>query len=112
MNKITNKEYFEITNCTPDILFPNFDIQEVQDFLIHIGYDILIQEAVATIHEVESDMGGSMERTGRTTQEKRKRILAIKDGDVLPDRIDSEETQALDMRNVFRREVKKKILFG
>lgn len=111
MGKITNDEYWKITNCTSWVYFPSFDIQEVQDFLISIGYDIVVHETLCTVHDVTMD-GGEVRRTGGTSQEMRKRILATKPGDSLPDRIDSEEADKLDMLGVFRTEIKKKLLFG
>lgn len=111
---ITGQEYYDITGCTYGILgfkFPEFTFEEVQKFLIKLGYNIIIHEAKATVHHVKSE-GVEVRRTGEMSEELRKRIIAVKitENTKLPDRVDSQEAIDLDLKVVFEREIKNKLL--
>lgn len=107
---ITSKEYYEITNCSDVTGFkiPGFTIEEVQQYLINRGYKIVIHEATATVHEVSMECGGGVVRTGNTSEEPRKAILAIKEGDTLP--VHLSEANDLNFLSVFYTEIKKQLL--
>lgn len=120
VGRITDREYYEITHCStvPNVIaMPGFDLDEIQSFLERCGYKIVVLSAMATVHEVDMD-GGEVRRNGRTSEEIRQRILAVKNYiiedtelfNAIPDRVDSPEADALDFRNVFRRELKQRLL--
>lgn len=106
---VTNEEYYRITNCVGDIRLPEFTIEEVQEFLIKLGYEIIIHKAEATIHMTSHD-NGEVRRTGETFQGLREAIMAIKPGTKLPSRLDCDEAYSLNFLSVFKVEMKKKLL--
>jgi hypothetical protein len=108
---ISNKEYSRITRCWGDFKFPNFTIEETQQLLNTWGYDVIIHKGMCTTYEY-TNFGGEHNKTGRTFQEERERILAIKRGvkQKLPERIDSEEADLMDFQNVFNTELKSRII--
>lgn len=109
---ITDKDYYRITNCAAvgGFRLPNFTIEEVQQFLIKLGYKIIIHKAEAKIHITESNMGGECRRTGETFDAIREAILAVKEDTVLPTRLDSQEAHDLNFLSIFENEMKKKLL--
>lgn len=108
--RVTDREYFRITGCSSgDFTLPKFTIDEVQDFLESLGYRITVYTATARIDEVEHD-GGEVRRTGKMWDDEREVILALRDGDILPPRVDSDECSELNFLSVFKREMKKKLL--
>lgn len=103
-NFISDEEYCRITNCTSSMYMSiDIPIRDVQEYLVRRGYDIIVHKAQATIHEVEMD-GGEVNRTGKTWEDQRERILAVKPNTELPKRVDSKEASEMDLRSVFRRE--------
>ena len=106
---VTDREYYQITNCSGTFMFPNFTVNEAQIFLISLGYKIIVHKAPCKVREVNMD-GGEVRPTGRTFEEARERILAVKEGDKLPNRIDSDEAEEMDLHQVFNKELKKKVL--
>lgn len=106
---ITSNDYYRITNCTGDFRLPTFTIEEVQEFLTRLGYEIIIHKAEATVHIVShEDM--EVRRTGQTIEALREAILAIKPGTKLPTRVDSDDARKMNFLSVFDQEMRKKLL--
>ena len=111
MAKITGSRYYDITHCTWfDIKLPQFDIEEVQDYLIKVGYEIVVHSGLAKVENVIMEPGGGVDRTGTFVDEIRERVLAVKPGTTLPERVDAKELDAFDILAVFRNEMKNKLL--
>lgn len=106
---VSRKEYFEITGCSGGFKIQDFTVEEVQQYLINLGYKIIIHESMSTVQMVEMDAGGEVNRR-ETTEKLRQVIFAIKENDILPDRVDSEEVKKLDFHTVFNKEIKKQLL--
>ena len=109
---ITSEDYYRITNCIDlgEFRLPRFTLIEVQHFLIKLGYEIVIHKAPAKVYLTDQNMGGEVWRTGDTFEENRERILAVKPGTKLPDRVDSQEAIDMDFLSVFKKEMKNKLL--
>ena len=104
---VSAKEYSDITGCSSGLHIPDITVEEAQQWLIDRGYEIKIQKALAKVEQVE--MGwNEVIRTGKYEDMERKRIIAIKPGDIVPERVD--ESGQFDFRSVFLREFKKKLL--
>jgi hypothetical protein len=105
---ITEKQYCDITNCTPWFNLESFKLDEVQAFLTKLGYKIVIHEAPWIKEVVEWD---AMEPVKKGKEQFfDPRILAVKEGESLPERNDSEKAMKMDFRHVFQTELKKRIL--
>lgn len=113
MKKITSKQYYEVTNCTPDFGIANFTLDEVQDFLNSLGYDVIIHEGRAKVQQRQSVWGtGEVEKVGQPYIGIVQDILAVKPGEELPTVLDSPEGKGMRINNVFQRELRQRLLYG
>ncbi len=111
--RISNSDFYKITGCSDDTYALKFNIQEMQQFLIDIGYEIFIYKGTANVYETSSDGDGKVEVVGKHDEE-RERILAMikKDKAKLISenlKADSKEVMMHDFRRVFEREFKSRL---
>lgn len=107
--QLTRQDYNRINGCSGWFNIPHFEFEEVIEFLENLGYKIIVHETNVKIREVTHD-GGEVRETGKTWDDKRPGILAIKPNQILPDRLDSEEGKSMGLSVVFNKEIKKKLL--
>lgn len=104
---ITRKQYIDTTLCLGDYTL-RFEFDEIQQYLINLGYSILIYEKEGLVNTTKSedceviDMGKQVLLI--------KRVIAIKNNEILPEDNGSKEAVAMDIMNVFKREIKNKLL--
>lgn len=92
---LPESEYFRVTNCIGNFRVPEFTFEEVQIFLIKLGYQIVLKKG--TVNNGDDYVPGE-------------RIFAIKPGKALPEFLDTSEADEMDFRKVFAVEMKKKLL--
>lgn len=109
---ITEEEYRSITGATiiDKIRLPEFTFLEVQDFLVRKGYIIEVFEANGIVERWTYNQGGGAENK-ILTDEKVRRILARLPTEQLPLRNDDDRAKRLDFRNVFKEQMKSKLLY-
>lgn len=108
---ITEEEYRNITGATviDKIKLPEFTFSEVQGFLLGKGYIVEVFEASAIVESWTYNQGGGAEDK-KLKDEKVRRILARKPNEQLPLRNDDNIATRLDFRNVFKEQIKAKLL--
>ena len=106
---ITGKEYYKITGSSGNIKLPEFTVEEVQEFLTSTGYIIEVHVALAKTINYTYNMAGGTESQYETLEEV-SRILARMPTQQLPKRNDSQEAKDMDFREVFRRQMKARLL--
>lgn len=111
MKRITDKQYWEVTHCTPYFGIANFTLDEVQDFLNNLGYDIIEHSSKGMIQLTECDVGGEVNKVGKPYLGDVKSILAIKPKTTIPENMSTPEGIVLRIGSVFQRELKAKILY-
>lgn len=112
MKRVTDRQYYDVTNCTPDFRIANFTLDEVQDFLNGLGYDIIEHSAKGMVQDRQSNPGGDVEKIGSPYLANVKDILAIKPGTIIPENLSTPEGIELRIGNVFQRELRKRMLYG
>lgn len=106
---MTGQDYYKITNCTPDFKIHSFSFEEVQSFLQSLGYQIIVNHAEAKTGHWTYNMGGESENwIGYEAMTDK--ILAIKQGEELPKRNDSDKAMEMGFISVFNKEIKKRLL--
>ncbi len=68
--RISNSDFYKITGCSDDTYALKFNIQEMQQFLIDIGYEIFIYKGTANVYETSSDGDGKVEVVGKHDEER------------------------------------------
>lgn len=106
---MTHEKYKEITHEIGWFNLPYFEFEEVQNFLNSLGYELVEHDARAIVKIRQYNMGGECE-SSTPVESFATRVLAMLPTDKLPERNDSDEAIALDIRTVFTKEIKKKLL--
>lgn len=111
MKTITDKEYWDVTHCTPDFRIGNITLEEAQEFLNRKGYDIIIHKAIQ--HDVDHKRSvpgtGEVESIGRFTTDM-SHVLAVKSGVELPILFTIEYLKENGISSVLYREIRKNLL--
>jgi hypothetical protein len=104
---ITHKQYYDITNCVGNFRIPEFTIEEVQIFLTKLGYEVKVYSGLAKVEHVEMGFNEVI-HTGKYSDMERQCIVAVKYGDVLPERVD--QCGDFNFITVFNKEIKNKLM--
>lgn len=108
---VTEKEYNEATDCP---LIPGLSLRFqwnfISAFLEALGYEIILHKGIAKITETISHPAGSVQETGKTWDDERTTVLAIKSHSKLPERLDSEDCKKMFVITVFEDEYKQLLI--
>lgn len=109
---VTEKEYYNMTNCSGGYHRTEFSVEQVQQILIDHGYEIIVHHGKTEVEEAFSEPGtGEVRRTGRVYTEDRPRILAVtpEQKKNLPEWNSSHAAYLLDFMKVFDNLIKEKL---
>lgn len=87
---------------------PRFTTEQALDLFHSWGYKIISHDGKGVVHDKYCDSGGEV-RYGNPHDSECEIILAIKEGDTLPERVDSEEAISMEYQRVFNREIKTRL---
>ncbi|NJO62621.1 MAG: hypothetical protein HC836_31650 [Richelia sp. RM2_1_2] len=114
MSKIYTKEEIKLfSNCTYEgNMYINFSVEEMQQYLINLGYKIILYSNVASVRDSIHE-GGEINYIGNHYDAKFTTLIAIKaeqEAELLTLRLDDEKIRNVNITHVFKEELKKSLL--
>lgn len=89
---------------------PTYTFEDIQRFLISVGYTPLVHEFVRYEDESYYDSNDSRQYTGRKLKLLEEKLIAVKPDTAIPEVWTDDVHKNFEIISVFKRELKKKIL--
>lgn len=89
---------------------PRFSFEDIQKFLITLGYTPMVYEFICIEDECYYDSNDSRQYTGRKLKLLQEKLIAVKPDVEIPREWSKEVHENFEIISVFKKELKKKIL--